>query len=317
MSILPNEALKDNENLKRCNETRLLIAASLSFERSTPLYYFSLEGNSMKDDYGQLQLLKVVNHPLVNQLFSNHIWGSANGLVCISNQIEFILNWNPSSRMSEGVTVEVNTFGENLFNGFGRDRWGDSYKPEIIHNKDDGTMTLRDAVDILSIWNPTTTKSIILPLRSKSWHKVKKFENDYPDNLEGSGITNYSTADLNFYSCLASLGGCLSLTCHHYSGNVDVWLLKEYGGMNESWSRIITIPAPRGFVKPVSYSGPRGFVKPVSYSKCDKKVLINMENCLTWYNLQSQMLERPMNAAMNVELKEMTLCLETLVSVDG
>ncbi|XP_047335427.1 F-box protein CPR1-like [Impatiens glandulifera] len=313
---------------------------------------------------GILQLVEINDNPLRHHRYKNRIWGTCDGLLCISNTKQAILSWNPSTRIVGGP---VNHSNQNY--------------------------CVRDYIDIVVLWNPSTKKSIELPfalieiknarhrhlyrtygfgydntnddykvvrvvvdqdivlnyevkvysLRSNSWHTADKFPNQDP-NLIGIrnsvaggamhwisvdadfnssiiafdlGLETYRVIqlpvcrDLDFYTYLTSFGGCLSLTCHHYSGHVDIWLLKQYGEANESWSRFITL-AEQNIPDISDY-----FVRCIAYSKNGKKVLLEMGLNLVWYNLEKgSLVDFMIIHYAEDSLEDIECCLESLVSVD-
>ncbi|XP_047335429.1 F-box protein CPR1-like [Impatiens glandulifera] len=316
-----------------------------------------------------IQLVEINDNPLRHHLYKNHIWGTSDGLLCISNTKEAILLWNPLTRITVGPLDHSNAY------------------------QNDGSICIVDDIDIVVLWNPSTKKSIELPfasieikderdlhqnttygfgydntnddykvvrvvvvldvvinydvkvysLRSNSWHMADKFPNQYP-NLSGIGnpiaggamhwisldadlnrsilafdlgletyrvIQNPVYRDLEFYMYLDSVGGCLYLTCHHYSGHVDIWLLKQYGEANESWSRFITL-AEQIIPDMSNY-----YVRCIAYSKSGKKVLLEMGyKVLVWYNLEMGSLENFTFESEEDSLEDIECCLESLVSVD-
>ncbi|XP_047339278.1 uncharacterized protein LOC124942768 [Impatiens glandulifera] len=114
------------------------------------------------------------------------------------------------------------------------------------------------------------------------------------------------------YIYLDNLEGCLSLSCHYKSSTVDLFLLKEYGGKNEHWLRLITLSPSSSFNK--IYSP----VKPIFYSKSDKQVVISL-GCsrLILYNLEEKTVEEVMtHGVLGSGLIDLHICHESLVSVD-
>ncbi|XP_047335428.1 F-box protein CPR1-like [Impatiens glandulifera] len=348
------------QSVKTKNNLNLILGcvspSLFNFSRLCRLDLDSVEGD------GILQPVEINDNPLRHHLYKNLIWGTCDGLLCLSNTKEAILLWNPSTR----ITVIHSNIHQN-----------------------DRSICVIDNIDIVVLWNPSTKKSIELPfasieikdarrfdkyrtygfgydntnddykvvrvvvvldvvinyevkvysLRSNSWHTANKFPNQYPDlsgigNSVAGGAMHWISidADLNrsilafdlgmetyrviqqpeyrdcvFYSCLASFEGCLSLTCHSFSGNVDVWLLKQYGGENEYWSRLITLSSEQNISDTFSY-----FLRCIVYSKNGKKVLLEMGTFLVWYNLETRSLG---DIRFHSEEDALEACLESLVSV--
>ncbi|XP_047317222.1 F-box protein CPR1-like [Impatiens glandulifera] len=328
---------------------------------------FRLDLDSVEGD-GILQPVEIDDNPLRHHLYKNRIWGTCDGLLCLSNIKQATLSWNQSTRITVGPLNHSN-----------------------IRQNDGSNIRVVDYIDIVVLWNPSTKKSIELPfasleikdeldlpqyctygfgydntnddykvvrvavvldvvinyevkvysLRSNSWHTADKFPNQYPNlnrigNSVVGGSMHWMSIDVNsnssilafdlgletyrviqqpeyrdceFSSYLASFEGCLSLSCHYYSGNVDVWLLNQYGGENESWSRFITL-AEQNIPDIINY-----FFRCIVYSKNGKKVLLEMGADLVWYNLETRSLEDVRFHSEEDSLEDMESCLESLVSV--
>ncbi|XP_059631104.1 F-box protein CPR1-like [Cornus florida] len=74
------------------------------------------------------------------------------------------------------------------------------------------------------------------------------------------------------------LGGCLCLICH-YDGEVDIWVMKEYG-VKESWTKLFSVELRSVFRCSVS-------VRPLVYSKSGGEVLLAHDNIkLLWFDLK-------------------------------
>ncbi|XP_047335424.1 F-box protein CPR1-like [Impatiens glandulifera] len=356
------------QSVKTKNNLNLILSyyspGLFDFSRLCRLDLDSVEGG------GILQPVEINDNPLRHHLYKNRIWGTCDGLLCLSNTKQATLSWNPSTRIIVGPLNQSNI------------------------NQNDGSICVIEYIDIVVLWNPSTKSSIELPfplieikdgrhlhhyrtygfgydntnddykvvrvvvvqdvvinyevkvysLRSNSWHTADKFPNQYPNfngirnsvaggamhwisvdaDLNSSiiafdlGLETYRVIqlpvcrDLEFYVYLTSFGGCLSLTCHHYSGYVDIWLLKQYGEANESWSRFITLAAEENIPDMSDY-----FVRCIAYSKNGKKVLLVMGLDLVWYNLEMGSLEDFMLIhSVEDSVEDIECCLESLVSVD-
>ncbi|XP_047335430.1 F-box protein CPR1-like [Impatiens glandulifera] len=320
---------------------------------------------------GILQPVEINDNPFRYHRYKNLIWGTCDGLLCISNTKQAILLWNPSTMIAVGpvdhsnvheidktirslyinyidivvlwnpstkkfkelpfASIEIENelrFHQNITYGFGYDNTNDDYKVVRV-------------VVVLDVVINYEVK--VYSLRSNSWHRADKFPNQHPKlsgignpvaggamhwisvdaDLKPSilafdlGLETYRVIqdpvfrDLDFYVYLDSIGGCLYLTCHHYSGHVDIWLLKQYGEANESWSRLITL-AGEDISDMSDY-----FVRCIAYSKNGKKVLLEMGFNLFWYNLEMGSLEDLMiTHSVEDSLEDIVCCLESLVSVD-
>ncbi|XP_047335421.1 F-box protein CPR1-like [Impatiens glandulifera] len=249
--------------------------------------------------------------------------------IWVIDYIDIVVLWNPSTKKSiELPSASIEIKDERRFDkyrtyGFGYDNTNDDYK------------VVRVAVLLDVVINYEVK---VYSLRSNLWHTADKFPNQYPDlsgigNSVAGGAMHWISidADLNrsilafdlgletyrviqqpeyrdceFYSHLDSFEGCLSLTCLYFSGNVDVWLLKQYGGDNEYWSRLITL-SEQNIPDTSSY-----FLRCIVYSKNGKKVLLYMGTDLVWYNLETRSLE---DIRFHSEDDSLEACLESLVSI--
>ncbi|XP_047339494.1 F-box protein CPR1-like [Impatiens glandulifera] len=273
--------------------------------------------------------------------------GTSNGLVCMSTSMDIFYIWNPSTRKSIQLpfsplqmTEHPDIFQEHTC-GFGYNRINDDYKVVrlVVFKTDVNGDFINFEIEVYS-------------LKTNLWHKPEKFRH-YPnscgtsDSIAGGAMHWISTIptvesqlerkslivafDMGTekyriiphpkynpgpLSCLYlnTLGGCLSVSCHYCSMNVDVYVLKEYGGKNEHWTKIITLP-------PSCFSDPFHMVKTIAYSKCGKKVLLNIDfECLVWYNLEQQALEEGVRELECIrdhdtdQIFEVVTCLESLVS---
>ncbi|XP_047313684.1 F-box protein CPR1-like [Impatiens glandulifera] len=280
-------------------------------------------------DEGVLQPAVVNNHPLnscpvmtliMELCHGNYdcgimLYGSCDGLLCMSdaNSIDDFFICNPSTRKSKKLPYEsvelpdINNIFYDCIYRFGYDNTNDDYKVVRLAFRQ---KTFRGDIDEYEVK--------VYSLKSNSWHRPEKFSQcpkmgSFGDSIAGGAlhwISYVKTAtpkkrlivafDLgtekyrvipqpkyagpHFFLYLDNLGGCLSLSCQYESSVVEVFLLKEYGGENEHWSKLITISPTNPFV--IFYT-----VKPITYSKCGKKVLLNINSSLIWYNLEQQSFE--------------------------
>ncbi|XP_047314352.1 F-box protein CPR1-like [Impatiens glandulifera] len=390
-------------HLKQSVQTKINLSLYLSCI-NRPSSFYRVDFDSLEKNDGYLQPVEVNYNPLSHLDNRTNIYGSCDGLICISNSMDIVLLWNSSTRRfldrPSSAMVEFarnSNLSQYISSGFGFDN--QSYNP--LRRQDNGTglerfseglVCMTYTLDIVVLWNPSTRKSIKLPqvsveipnqsyrhkystygigydetnhdykvvrvvvvlgddiyyevhvfsLRLNLWHKPKKYSDHHPD-LESLKIVMAGGAmhwmsvgmdnkrsilafdlgtetyrviqhpeyrDLDFSSSLDNLGGCLSLTCHYHSGIVDVWVLKEYGGENESWSRLAqNIPITYTYV-----------VKSVAYSKNGKKLLLRKHNSLVWYDLELKSLENiRFHAGENnypFKFEVIDSCLESLVDVN-
>ncbi|XP_047340384.1 F-box/kelch-repeat protein At3g06240-like [Impatiens glandulifera] len=222
------------------------------------------------------------------------ICGSCDGLLCITIHgiMKNVFLWNPSTKKSIQLPLPVST-SDNLNSWvyrFGYDNTNNDYKVVKLM-----FFRVRKGIKDYEIK--------VYSLKSNSWHSPKKFS--YHPKLKsigdsiicgamhwiskvGSGkkrsivafdlgteiyrvISLPKLSDSYYYLYLNNLEGCLSATCryHYSSSNVDIFLLKEYGGKNEHWSKLITISQPLISLGSF-YDGSFNTVKAIAYSKCEE-----------------------------------------------
>ncbi|XP_047339508.1 F-box protein CPR1-like [Impatiens glandulifera] len=274
------------------------------------------------------------------------LWGTSNGLVCMSNSLDTVYVWNPSTRksiqlpfsplerskMSQPLSFYQERYFQERAYGFGYDEINDDYKVVRI------VVLKRDFSG-----DPIDYEIKVYSLKTNSWHMADKF--GYcpilcrtRDSIAGGAMHWISTVaeskseserllvafdistekyriipqpkynhGAHFCLYLDTLGECLSLSCHYYSLTVEVFVLKEYGRKNEHWSKIITLSPP-------NFSDPFHTVKTISYSKCGKKVLLDVDfKSLVWYNLEQGVVEGT-RVHGTEQYFEVDTCFESLVS---
>ncbi|XP_047326006.1 F-box protein CPR1-like [Impatiens glandulifera] len=315
-------------HLKRSAKTKINLNLFLSYEGLCRVDFDSVE-----DSGDLLQQMVIDYNPLRHQDYRTNIWGSCDGLLCISNVYNLsVFLLNPSTRKFielPFIPVEVPNLPNlqtHCYYGFSSDNTNDDYKVVrlVVFRDDSG-----DAADY---------EVNVYSLRLNSWHKYEKFPNQYPtfdrigNSIAGGAMHWVSRGEddkccivafdfrtgeyrvipwpqyhgLIFIFTLSSLGGCLSLTCNYYSEEVEVWLLKEYGEGSEYWSKLITMELVTIQV-----------VRPVAYSKSGGKVLLELDyETLVWYNLEQRSLEEDIRFHSTEDVIDAASCLESLVSVD-
>ncbi|KAL3587306.1 hypothetical protein D5086_014173 [Populus alba] len=270
------------------------------------VHYMDFEQNLVLNDF---VTLKELNHPLMCYNHGIKVLGSVNGLLCISNVVDDIAVWNPSTRKHRVVPflpIELKRyFGTKSCSvyvfGFGYDSVRDDYKlVRIAQFGGGGKRSFESEVKVYS-------------LRKQSWRRIGDMPYcvHYPgangvfangalhwvvgENPESNvanivvaldlGVEDYREVlqpeykDKNFYIDLGVLRGCLCFLANFLGERVDVWMMKDYG-VKESWTKLFSVAQYEviGFLRSL---------KPLAYSKSGDEVLIEHDNLdLCWYDLK-------------------------------
>ncbi|XP_047340422.1 F-box protein CPR1-like [Impatiens glandulifera] len=304
-------------------------------------HLFRVDFNSLEDfkEEGFLRPVEIDYLASRYPYYEISICGSCDGLLCMSihDIMKNVFLWNPSTKKSiqlplpPPVSTAVSTADKlnSFVYRFGYDNTNNDYKVvKLMFFK------IRESIEDYEIK--------VYSLKSNSWHIPKKFP--YCPKLKSIGdsitcgamhwiskvgsekkrsivafdlgteiyrvISLPELSDSYYYLYLDNLEGCLSATCSYHSSNVDIFLLKEYGGKNEHWSKLITIS------QPLISIGSFYTVKAIAYSKCGKKVLFLMDyERLIWYNLEDKSDEEIMFLGIE-DLDEVYTCMESIVSLD-
>lgn len=253
--------------------------------------------------------VQITHHPLWCQDYGTQVWGSCNGLLCMSNTLDTLVLWNPSTRKSRKLpyaSIEfqnLSSYHESRIYGFGYDRVSHDYKVVrivVIKGIDDAFFDFE--VKVYSVG-------------SNSWHRAEKFPRyrklqraggvlaggalhwvvtEDPDSYNPGLIVGFDLgseafnlvpqpeySNANFFMDLQSLGGCLSLICNYYLDRVDIWIMENYG-VKESWSKLISVAQP-GVV------GPFHHVRPIAYAQSGKEILLEQDSRrFLWYDLERE-----------------------------
>lgn len=279
---------------------------------------------------------KLDHHPLRCQDYGTEVWGSCNGIVCLSNSLDTVVLWNPSTRRSRRLPYapiefpnQPRYFVSRVY-GFGYDGVSDDYKlVRIVVLKGREDDSLHYEVKVYS-------------LRSNSWHRVEEKFPHYPDLNRVGGVlasgnlhwivneetergkTNLIVSfDLGceeyglvpqpefthprFYADVEALGGCLSLICNYYLTHIDIWVMKEYG-VKESWTKLISMAQP-GTLR--SFQN----VRPIGYSKSGGQLLLQHGPLkLLWYDLKRKTCKSVKIRDVH-DLSQVVMCVGSLVSL--
>ncbi|XP_047340097.1 F-box protein CPR1-like [Impatiens glandulifera] len=265
------------------------------------------------------------------------------GLIFV-RAIENVFLWNPSIKKSIKLpyaSIEIATLGIHFVSVYydyriGYDNINDDYKVVRI------VLIISRSPDIFLDYEVK-----VYSLGSNSWHKLEKFLycpdwHSFGNSIAGGAMHWISIVksdlkserlivafDLGTEKCrvlpkpeytsphfklyLHNLEGCLSLSCQYESSSiVDVFLLKDYGGKNEHWSRLITLSPT------TTFKIYHPFI-PIAYSKSGKKVWFMNSNrlrrSLVLYNLEQKSVEKIRGGDRRLT-SILYNCLESLVPVD-
>ncbi|XP_047339455.1 F-box protein CPR1-like [Impatiens glandulifera] len=312
------------------------------FQKNFDLFRVALDS---LHDGDVLQPMKIDSIPLSRfRKYGIRSGFSCDGLLCISNVInahDSAFLWSPSTRKSIKLPYEPTDIAiqsglrTSCVYRIGYDNINDDYK------------VVRIVVYLVVSLGVIEYDIKVYSLRSNSWHRPEMFPycpnwNRFGNSIVCGSLHWISTVKSNlkeenlivafdigtekyrvlpqpeysgpYYKLyLDDLGGCLSLSCHYESSTVDMFLLKEYGGKNEHWSRLITLPLSLSRITSIENYYP---LKPIVYSKSGKKVLLGMgSRGHVLYNLEEKSVEniRVLNVASLIHLYT---CLESLVSIN-
>ncbi|GLU20565.1 hypothetical protein SLE2022_367560 [Rubroshorea leprosula] len=272
-----------------------------------------------------------LEHPLMDCQDGIKILGSCNGLLCVSNIIDDIAVWNPSTK--EYLILPALSLGacQVFVYGFGYDSVNDDYKVVRIIQSfrvedkvfelevkvwsfgEKGWRRIEDLPYVLSFpgangvfvcgalhWavsrkdEPENVNTIVaLDLGVEEYREVPQPE--YPDGEE-------------FHWEVGVLEGCLCVIADYVDSHVDLWVMREYG-VKESWTKLLSLAC--GEVTDSFRS-----VKPLVYSRGGDQVLLVFDSVkLFWYDLEKKK-ATTVKARGVLFSYESDICLQSLVSLD-
>ncbi|XP_047326053.1 F-box protein CPR1-like [Impatiens glandulifera] len=299
---------------------------------------FQVDFDSLEDG-SVVQLAEVDYIPLICSHAEVEFCGSCDGLICMANakNADYVVLWNPSTREcfnldSTCIDNPDDAVSEECIYRLGYDKINDDYK------------VVRLAFYLKELFGKPDYEVKVYSMKTDSWHTSEKFPY-YPstesigNSVAGGAMHWISDMKLDSqnkrmivafdfrtekyrvisppesqdpYDCLFldNLEGCLSISCSRYlSLTMDLFLLKEYGGENEHWSKLITWSPTFSFQV-------QSTMVPIAYSKCGKKVLLNLDDeRLGWYNLEEKTFEEIRIHGIE-EFIEADICVESLVCID-
>ncbi|XP_057479171.1 F-box protein CPR1-like [Actinidia eriantha] len=309
-------ALIESSDFIKSHLNRSIATKSNLFLIVKESHLYSVDFDSLSDS--TVDPVKLDHHPLRCQDHSTEVWGSCNGLICLSNALDTVVLWNPSTRESRKLPyASIDSQNQSRVDpirvyGFGYDRVSDDY---------------------------------VYSLRWNSWHRAQEFPH-YPNLKKTGGVlasgalhwvvspeTGFGKSHLivsfdlgveeyrlvpppefsntNFYMSVEGFGGCLSVLCRYYLAGVDIWVMKEYG-VKESWTKIISMAQPTqpGVIRSFHY------VRPIAYSKSGEQVLLEQDTWLFWYDFRTKM-RQSVRIRDIKDLLQVDICMGSLVSLRG
>ncbi|XP_052209385.1 F-box protein CPR1-like [Diospyros lotus] len=313
-----------------------------SLETKTNLSFILRDDHLHSVDFdsmdGVAEAMSLDHHPLRCQDYGTEVWGSCDGLICMSNALDTVVLWNPNTRKSRKLPYspvefeDASKFHACRVYGFGYDSASDDYKVvRIVALRSNDLSAFRYEVKVYS-------------LKANSWHRAGKFPH-YPNLKRTCGVLANGSlhwvvtqgfdvrkdgsivafdlaredyhvvpqpdySDMNFFMLVHSLGGCLSIFCNYYLSRVDIWVMKEYD-VKASWTRLISVAQP-GVIGPFQY------LRPVTYSKDGREVLLEQDSSrLIWYDLKLKRARDVRIQGTQDMMMQMELCVGSLIPLNG
>ncbi|XP_031277858.1 F-box protein CPR1-like [Pistacia vera] len=302
------------------------------------LYWVSLDS---------LESASEIDHPLMCYNHSVKLLGSCHGLLCISNIVDDMAFWNPSTRKHRVLpfmSLELRRYtGSSVCSvcvfGFGYDITNDDYKlVRVAQFRGTEISFVECEVKVFS-------------LRRNSWKRIKDMpyacrypgtngvyacgalhwivsrncsSGDFHRNGNSGDFNVVVALDLaaedykevalpefgskNFNLDVGALGGCLCVVANFSNVRSDVWVMKEYG-VKDSWDKLLSVTREQ-------MCGIGRSVRPLGYSKGGSEVLLEQDRInLFWYDLKKKTVKDVVIHGTPISY-EVEICLQTLVSVN-
>ncbi|CAN1173431.1 F-box protein CPR1 [Linum perenne] len=283
------------------------------------------------------------------------LFGSCNGLLCLSYDTDQALIYNVATKKSHFTapllpedyqcierSVLSGTWNYETGYGFGYDSVSDDYKVvRVFHFTDLDNNYLKSQVIHFGVRsNSCKIVEISYVLHQKmgaflggAIHWIATSFNDLATPRTILGF------DLGLCECkeipqpdyakggglnlrVAVLGNCLSIFDYCKGKFVDVWMMKEYG-VKDSWMKLFSVPYPVLCYE--VFDGPRGScikggdgIRALGFSMNGGEVLLQLDGRgLVWYDINKGCADEVTICGLNSGFMDAIVCYGSLVSPDG
>ncbi|KAL9380553.1 hypothetical protein Peur_026210 [Populus x canadensis] len=247
----------EDENI---NHQRLLIAAD-------PLYSVDFEAASDGDNGNTLVKLPYPNAESHNDSFAVGLFlGSCDGIVCILNEVDSVVLWNPSTRESKKLSGPSSSLHKDFWTGLGYDSSTDDYKMVIASSATASTRSDQIMVEVFTLKTNTwrTVQGSLPGITLGSYYGefwngallwLGKQESDaahhldviVPFDIEKEKFMEALPLPNHFYTAVLSISGnclCVFGTLQPSGSYFEAWLASEYG-VKTSWRRLFAVPVDK------------------------------------------------------------------------
>ncbi|KAJ6866136.1 F-box/kelch-repeat protein [Populus alba x Populus x berolinensis] len=247
----------EDENM---NRQRLLVATD-------PLYSVDFEAASDGDDGNTLVKIPYPNAESHNDSFAVGLFlGSCDGIVCILDEVDNVVLWNPSTRESKKLPGPSSFLNKDFSTGLGYDSSTDDYKMviassatatgsdqimvEVFTLKTNTWRTVQGSLSGITLggryegvfWN-----GALLWLGKQEGGAAHDLDVIVPFDIEEEKFMEAVPLPNHFYTAFLSISGnCLCVLGQlKPSGSCfEAWLASEYG-VETSWKRLFAVPVDK------------------------------------------------------------------------
>lgn len=247
----------EDENM---NRQRLLVATD-------PLYSVDFEAASDGDNGNTLVKLPYPNAESHNDSFAVGLFlGSCDGILCILNEVDNVVLWNPSTRESKKLPGPSSSLHKDFSTGLGYDSSTDDYKMviassatatgsdqimvEVFTLKTNTWRTVQGSLSGITLggryegvfWN-----GALLWLGKQEGGAAHDLDVIVPFDIEEEKFMEAVPLPNHFYTAFLSISGnCLCVLGQlKPSGSCfEAWLASEYG-VETSWKRLFAFPVDK------------------------------------------------------------------------